>query len=44
MPSMGASDDPFDLWFRGKINELHGIDMTQPPPAPPPELAFEFGM
>ena len=42
MPSMGASDDPFDIWFRGKVNELHGIDMTQPPPTPPPEL--EFGM
>lgn len=42
MPSMGASTDPFDVWFREKVNEMHGIDMTQPPPGPPPSLVHEY--
>ncbi len=43
MPSMGASTDPFDIWFRDKVKEIHGIDMTQPPPGPPPSLVHEYG-
>ena len=42
MPAMGASTDPFDIWFREKVNEMHGIDMTQPPPGPPPALVHQF--
>ena len=43
MPSLGGSDDAFDVWFRGKVMEIHGIDMTQPPPRPPPELVHQTG-
>ena len=42
MPIMGASTDPFDIWFREKVHEIHGIDMTQPPPGPPPALVHQF--
>ena len=42
MPSMGASTDAFDVWFREKVKEMHGLDMTQPPPGPPPALVHEF--
>ena len=41
MPSIGASTDPFDIWFRGKIKDMHGVDMTQPPPNPPPKLIHQ---
>ena len=43
MPSIGGSTDAFDVWFRGKVMEIHGIDMTQPPPGPPPELVHQTG-
>ena len=43
MPQIGASTDPFGVWFRGKVMEIHGLDMTQPPPGPPPALVHEFG-
>ncbi len=43
MPQMGASTDPFDIWFRDSVKDIHGIDMTQPPPGPPPTLVHEFG-
>lgn len=39
MPKLAASDEPFDAWFRGKIEEFHGIDVSQPP-GPPPELSL----
>lgn len=42
MPQMAASQDPFDLWFKDQIKEIHGIDLTQPPAYPPPELQHEF--
>jgi Ketosteroid isomerase-related protein len=32
-----ASDLPVDKFFVDTVLELHGIDLTQPPPGPPPE-------
>lgn len=37
MQRLVASEHPFDVEFRNKVGDLHGIDFTQPPP-PPPEL------
>ena len=37
MPKLGASHDSFDVWFKEKIKEIHGLDVTQPPPGPMPE-------
>ena len=42
MPSIGSSTDPFDVWFREQVKDIHGIDMTQPPPGPPPALIHQF--
>ena len=42
MPGVGSSTDAFDVWFREGIKDIHGIDMTQPPPGPPPELVHQF--
>ena len=43
MPKLGASQHAFDGWFRDKMKELHGIDVTQPPPGPMPELLLDSG-
>lgn len=37
---LGASSAPFDCWFRRKVRELHGVDLTQPPPMPHSEQIF----
>ncbi|MDA1348910.1 MAG: hypothetical protein O3A47_08585 [Chloroflexi bacterium] len=36
MPKLGPSQDSFDVWFKGKLNDIHGMDVTQPPPGPMP--------
>ena len=42
MQRFATSDHPFDVEFRNKVGDAHGIDFTQPPP-PPPELLFDSG-
>jgi hypothetical protein len=39
---LGGSQDPFDVWFRGQITEVYGIDLTQPLPGPLPELFLDW--
>ena len=43
MPKLAAADREFDIWFRDKIKEIHGLDVTQPPPGPMPELYLDSG-
>jgi len=38
---IAASQEPFDLWFKQQLQNIHGVDFTQPPPGPPPELIFD---
>ena len=40
LPMVGNSDHPFDVWFRAKVKETHGMDMAAPP-GPPPELLLD---
>ena len=40
--AIAMSKDPFDVWFARMVKEIHGVDVTQPPPGPPPEKAFDF--
>ena len=42
MPGLGQSSHAFALWFRDNIKEVHGIDVTQPPPGPAPELLVDY--
>jgi hypothetical protein len=37
------SDLAIDKFFVEKIKEIHGIDLTQPPPGPAPEIVGEWG-
>lgn len=34
---LGASEHPFDRWFKERVREIHGVDFNQPLPGPPPE-------
>ena len=43
MHKIGPSQHQFDLWFKEKLKEIHGIDVTQPPPGPMPELYLDSG-
>lgn len=38
---LGSSGEPFDQWFRQGIMEIHGLDLSQPPPGPPPEQLLD---
>jgi hypothetical protein len=44
-----ASELPFDRWYRGRLQELHGVNLAAyeqfsqcPPPPPAQELLFEW--
>lgn len=39
---MATSADPYDVWFRQQVLDIHGLDLTQPPQGPLSELAFEW--
>ena len=43
MAKLGASQLEFDVWFKGKLLELHGMDPSQPPLGPMPELYLDSG-
>ncbi len=37
MHRLAASDNEYDINHRDRIKEVHGMDITQPPPGPMPE-------
>jgi len=37
MQKLGESTNAFDKWFAGKIKEIHGLDVSAPPPGPMPQ-------
>lgn len=39
MGKMASSVHEFDAWFRGNVEEVHGLDFANPPP--PPELGVD---
>jgi hypothetical protein len=39
---MATSQAPFDVWWRAKILEIHGIDLSQPLPGPPNEKLLDY--
>ena len=38
MPKLGPSQEAFDVDFKARLMEFHGMDVTQPPPGPLPKL------
>jgi len=43
MAKLGPSQHEFDVSFKEKLLEIHGFDVTKPPPGPLPELYFDSG-
>ena len=41
MPKLAASQNEFDILFKEHLLAVHGMDVTQPPPGPMPELYFD---
>ena len=41
LQELATSQDPFVVWFRKRIMEIHGADMTQPM-GPPAELVTDL--
>jgi hypothetical protein len=39
---LGSSQEPFDVWFRGVIANIYGLDLTQRPPGPLPEQMLDW--
>ena len=40
--AIAMSKDPFDVYFGKMVKEIHGVDISQPPPGPPPEKVFDY--
>lgn len=38
----GTSQEPFDVWFRQQVKDIHGVDFTQPLPGPLPEAFLDW--
>jgi hypothetical protein len=36
------STDEFDVWQKGRVKEITGVDMSQPADGPPPEVIHEW--
>jgi hypothetical protein len=40
LSALAGSQVPFDVWFKDRAKEIHGVDFDQPPPGMP-EAVFE---
>jgi len=38
---MAHANDEFTKWFIAQVKDIHGFDMTAPPPGPMPELVVD---
>jgi len=41
LQKIGTSQEPFALWFRDKVKELHGFNLSEPA-GPPSELISDY--
>ena len=40
--SFGQSNEPFDAWFKGRVLEISGVDLSAPSDDPLPELILAW--
>ncbi len=40
--AFAASKDPFDVWFIAEMTKNTGVDFSQPPPEPLPEMLISY--
>lgn len=38
----GSSQEPFDVWFREQVKDIHGVDFSEPLPGPLPEVLIDW--
>lgn len=43
MQKLGKSTNEFDVWFRKRIENLHGLDFTAPTKIQPPQQVLDSG-
>jgi hypothetical protein len=43
LAKFGQGTDSFTKWFIDKVKEIHGVDLTAPPPGPPPRMVVDSG-
>jgi hypothetical protein len=39
---LAQSSDGFDVWFRGRVQELTGVDLAAEPEGPPQEIVLDW--
>ncbi len=39
---LAISEEPFDRWYRQRVLDVYGIDLSQPPVGPPSELLADW--
>ena len=39
---LAESSEDFDVWFRGRVLELTGVDLGAEPEGPPPEIVLDW--
>ena len=39
---LAESSEDFDVWFRGRVQELTGVDLAAEPEGPPPEIILDW--
>jgi len=40
--TLAQSTDDFDVWFRGRVQEISGVDLAAEPEGPPPEIILDW--
>jgi len=40
--ALAESNDPFDVWFRERVLEITGVDLSAPSDAPLPEIILAW--
>jgi hypothetical protein len=38
---LGKRTDPFTMWFKRQVSEIHGMDLGAPPPNPMPQQMID---
>jgi hypothetical protein len=39
---LAQSSEPIDVWFRERVLEITGVDLSAPMEGPPPEIIFDW--
>ena len=39
---LAQSTEEIDVWFRGRVQDITGVDLAAEPEGPPPEIVFDW--